>query len=157
MIQHHVNTFTIRWEQTSRLTYSTKYYLVNIFSATKIAKKLAAFIKILNREDVSKLKIQEKIIEVRWWSSGWRLITFDCCRWRRRTDGATESWGWSWRIWRKKGSWCCTRWTLQTLQNSLTVVICLVWGRWRNSHAETLCSNALLSTGHHLVVFYENF
>ena len=65
MIQHHVDTFTIRWEQTSRLTYSTKYYLVNIFSATKIAKKLAAFIKILNREDVSKLKIQEKIIEVR--------------------------------------------------------------------------------------------
>ena len=40
--------------------------LINIFSATKIAKKLAVFIKILNIEDVSKLKSQEKIIEVRW-------------------------------------------------------------------------------------------
>ena len=44
--------------------------LINIFSATKIAKKLAVFIKILNIEDVSKLKSQEKIIEVRWFKFG---------------------------------------------------------------------------------------
>ena len=44
--------------------------LINIFSATKIAKKLAVFIKILNIEDVSKLKSQEKIIEVRLFKFG---------------------------------------------------------------------------------------
>ena len=43
-----------------------KYFIPdNIFSATRIAKKLAVFIKILNKEDVSKLRSQEMIIEVR--------------------------------------------------------------------------------------------
>ena len=43
-----------------------KYFILdNIFSATRIAKKLAVFIKILNKEDVSKLRSQEMIIEVR--------------------------------------------------------------------------------------------
>ena len=41
------------------------FILDNIFSATKIAKKLAVFIKILNKEDVSRLRSQEMIIEVR--------------------------------------------------------------------------------------------
>ena len=41
-----------------------KLIQVIIFSATQIAKRLAEFISILNKEDVSRLTCQEKIIEV---------------------------------------------------------------------------------------------
>ena len=41
-----------------------KLIQVIISSATQIAKRLAEFISILNKEDVSRLTCQEKIIEV---------------------------------------------------------------------------------------------
>ena len=47
------------------LYFKIYFILDNIFSATRIAKKLAVFIKILNKEDVSKLRSQEMIIEVK--------------------------------------------------------------------------------------------
>ena len=47
------------------LQWKIYFILDNIFSATRIAKKLAVFIKILNKEDVSKLRSQKMIIEVK--------------------------------------------------------------------------------------------
>ena len=55
-----------------------------LFSATQIARRLAEFISVLNKEDVSRLQCQDQIVEVGagvidWVVKSFRLLFLDEC------------------------------------------------------------------------------
>ena len=75
-LQQHVDCFTVR--------------------ATLIARRLATFVKVLNKEDLKQHNNNEIIQEAK--QVVWNMSSMSSCRLTRRTEAVTDNYGQSWKI-----------------------------------------------------------